>query len=1007
MSNPSGTPNFFILLGLDPKAPWNQAEFERVLLEKKREWAKQMMRPDNIGKNAKLYHGLIPKIEQAMRDDKQRADQAKAAIDEAEQANKAQVQEFEEALKIAQLKGYMLEAEVAKLVNDYKALYSEQEIRRRIKVEIRAKARSDRKPQLEPAQAKRIREDLALLHKPSLYALLEEINPRLNERSNRTELLQAATDLYTRMGKVTAHDSTSDTKKRLSGEGMDIFKTDEKRQQYDETLRQQGLEETLKLYEAAWIRAQQIDAQQAQAFLRAARTKGWSVDELVDLLSDLGKKHKIPVLLPPEALKEIEQQQLCGICGHLNDKNSVRCQGCGEELRIKCPRCSRDLASEDFACGQCGFPAGNRYSVRQMIKEGERLLRARQLADAQSMLEDAERDWPADPTKDALAQQIHSLKSQAQQRLQEEQQASAQLRQLIDQRHLFAARQALLALPESLPNRAAYQRDIEDGIRQAQAAYQRIFQQNLSSDQKIDLCMQALRLCADYADPRSLLATMPPEPPTNLQVSPGERIVSLRWSPSTSANARYAVVRKIGGQPVSAKDGKQLAIVPGQVYDDSAPEIGAPLFYAIFADREGIVSPRGAVAARPVLLTSDVANLTHRINDGSVELSWAVPPNTRNIIIMRKEGAPPNSPTDGTRLQPLQMTQLVDRNLQNGHRYFYTLYVEFTNLDGSQVYSKGVTIEATPERPPEPVSQLQINMTQTQAGYQVDLAWPPPPKGDVVILKTPQPTRLALGDVIPAASLQQHGQVLQGRQNTLSDLWAGTGIAFYLPVVIFQNMAYIGQTHRWVCVEDVTNLKEQNLGQALRLTWNWPTNCQAVLVLSDTNGWPSQQSATARKIQVSRAEYERLGYYDLKLSSSQDCYLIVAALVTHGNEIITGAGARRQIHLASKVTLRYEVKTSGGMFGGKQRVLYLYTSGSTHLPAIILRTRHGGMPRNKSDGEYLMQLDGPIAVSKQEAKFTLPDQSFPKDTYVKLFLEDDNSYAYITVEHDMTKLRLS
>ena len=40
MSTTASTENYFILLGLDPDKPWNQAEFDRVVAEKQREWSR-------------------------------------------------------------------------------------------------------------------------------------------------------------------------------------------------------------------------------------------------------------------------------------------------------------------------------------------------------------------------------------------------------------------------------------------------------------------------------------------------------------------------------------------------------------------------------------------------------------------------------------------------------------------------------------------------------------------------------------------------------------------------------------------------------------------------------------------------------------------------------------------------------------------------------------------------------------------------------------------------------
>ena len=41
--------NYFILLGIDPKAPWSDEKFEKILIKKREEWSAKIKLPGRKG----------------------------------------------------------------------------------------------------------------------------------------------------------------------------------------------------------------------------------------------------------------------------------------------------------------------------------------------------------------------------------------------------------------------------------------------------------------------------------------------------------------------------------------------------------------------------------------------------------------------------------------------------------------------------------------------------------------------------------------------------------------------------------------------------------------------------------------------------------------------------------------------------------------------------------------------------------------------------------------------
>jgi hypothetical protein len=269
--------------------------------------------------------------------------------------------------------------------------------------------------------------------------------------------------------------------------------------------------------------------------------------------------------------------------------------------------------------------------------------------------------------------------------LQEQQRLISHLDQLISQRQWYAARQFLATQGQNLSERATYQHTIDGELSRAQALLKRAQSSTLTREERADLCRQALRVCADYQEARALLSTMPPGPPSNLQARVGGTLVSLLWELSPTEGVTYTIVRKVRSQPVSVQDGTILGTVTGRMYDDTKAEIGLPLYYAIFAQSEGIVSTQAAVLAHPVLVIQDVSQVMVQVDSRRVDLSWQIPPNTAAVVVVRKEGEAPRSPNDGKMAPLLDLSRLTDHEVENNHLYFYGIYCRFRTSEGTLI----------------------------------------------------------------------------------------------------------------------------------------------------------------------------------------------------------------------------------------------------------------------------------------------------------------------------------
>lgn len=993
-------PNFFLLLGLNPNATWNQSQFEQVLKEKINQWARDSSGVARKALTAKTYRALIPKIREVMADPelrKQEADTAKTAM---AQDNQAKQEQFEQQLSFINAKDSITEEEITKIVDAFKDILSAKEIRSRIKPEIISSSATPTKTirPLDTSLAKNISDLLQIVHMSSLYELLERTN-----KTATPELYRAAEALYTRMVRLPPNADVT-VKSQLAGLARDVFKSHEMRTRYDETLRLASLHQQLKELDD-FIRIskdKELNVNQIQIFLAKAQAKGWKEQEAFEQLKEHARQRKW-ILTAPKI--EAEQKIFCPNCESLNDRKQRFCTKCKRELLIKCPRCETELSSEFIACGTCGFAIGNRYLVDNWLEEIPNLIKTDQLQQAQEHVEEIETAWQTGKN-DPRTQQLRSYKETINKLYKTRQQAESQfekkLQQLIQQKQYFAARQLLAGRNEPSSRHDAHRRKIDETIRQAQDLFKHALDPSVRRENKAELCRQALALCTDYQQARDLLKTMPPAPARNLRATIQNMTVNLSWNASTTSEATYKIIRKSHSRPNAMTDGKTLETVTGLTYADSTPEIGVPLYYAIYAIIDDITSAQATLTTQPVQIIQDVTQATVQVNNQQVTISWNPPPHVHTVTVVRKAQTPPTSALDGQQLGEYPSTQkyVIDRNVQETKTYYYRIICQFKDANGQILLTQGIVVRAIPEVPPSPPGQLEIIETDRN----IRISWPPPQKGSVVIIKSSQALNRK-GQILSESQLSSLGQCFTTHQHHITDTWKPATLTYYTPAIVFQHAAYIGSSQRYVGIDNVRNLThQQNLDSAIRLRWIWPENCQEAYISYSTTQGTQHNVPPAVTQRISRAEYDHLGYVDIHGMHGQEYDILVSAVINYQGEKVIAHGARVITRLTGRVILTYEIKQPHLL--RKKRRLLITADKPALFPALLLVSKQGDLPFRKSDGDLFHRIE-PVATRSKELSIDLPDQSTPVETFGKLFMEDDSMYNEVIIHHPGKKqLRL-
>lgn len=1004
--------NFFLLLDLDPTNAWTQADLEQRLQEKRREWSKDANSPSKKGKDAQRNLARMSELTAIAADPARRAEHAKAAQDLAKSATREKQEQLEEDLRLLQLNGYVTEAQVQNLAKKYAGHFSEKDIRARITVPIEKRA-GPHKPAQEPLAstlAKEIDVDLAQLGRANLYDFLGA-----GEETDPSKLYQRASEKYNTLKIKTTKSNEDEASSRLAGHSLSIFSSPDKIAQYNETLRRKKYDNLRSSADkiANFSEDKEISAPQVKQLLRDAKEQGLDPDEAIAFLKDHARAKLYHLILTEDTVQSVARLQACGYCRTLNEADDKHCTVCGQALREACPRCGRESASSNSACSDCGFRLGNRTWVNFLLSEAIQAGQDRDFSLALERIEEAHQAWPAGG-KDSLSKELARLEEQITPQKEAQQQLAGELRTLLKERNFYTAQDLLLKEQNkqllSTSQAEAYEQQFREAIARAE---QRVSQADKAIaagnlDQAVQYSQEALGICADCAAARKVLEKVPPAPPAALTAALGEKVVSLRWQPSASENVAYSIVRKKDSRPVSVNDGDKLDTVDGTLFDDAGAEPGLPLYYAVFTDREGVPSKEGAVLQEPIMILRDVDQLMAQVNDRQVQLSWTPPPNVHEVQIIRSTTAMPRSILDGQSIPTLSNDQAIDNTVENDRPYYYRVFCKFKDVNGKLLTTDGAGIKAVPQVPPSPIDHVDITATGQPNNRVVRLRWTAPSKGDVVVIKAGKPTGLELGATLRQDDLDQYGELLAAQADGLNDQLDQLGAFYYVPVVLFGSVAYVGCEQRFASADDVSNLTVRNMGHVLRLQWDWPENCAEAIVAYSYLDWPTLESDSTVRARLSRAQYNLHGYFDIRDPKEADHYIVVFAVIGQGEQTIISSGttpsARKKAVLQSRLSLTYEI---GKPFLKKNNVLSVQAIGKGELPALVLVGKSGSLPMSKSDGMLIKSIP-PREVNNDRAQIELTDAPRQSNLYARLFLQHDADLDRVSIRMpDQKKLRLT
>ncbi len=200
-----------------------------------------------------------------------------------------------------------------------------------------------------------------------------------------------------------------------------------------------------------------------------------------------------------------------------------------------------------------------------------------------------------------------------------------------------------------------------------------------------------------------------PSEPRALGAVPGNKLVTLSWSPpafdGNSPITNYSIYRGTtsGGEAFLVEIGNML------IYTDAGLFSNETYYYQVSATNEVGEGPRsGEANATPFSIPSEPINLQADPGDGVVQLSWSPPTsdgnaNITNYVVYRG----PFSGGEFFLAEIGNVSQFADSNVTNGQMYFYE--VTARNFIGEGPRSNEAN--ATPLAPPRPPSNVSVDLS--------------------------------------------------------------------------------------------------------------------------------------------------------------------------------------------------------------------------------------------------------------------------------------------------------
>ena len=558
----------------------------------------------------------------------------------------------------------------------------------------------------------------------------------------------------------------------------------------------------------------------------------------------------------------------CRNCGSITDTSDgkTNCENCGTDLFPTCPKCGADLSDcADADRCECGFDLRNLDRARALYVLAKKELETADCDSAEILIREADIYLPKSDESDDLKETLEYYRRNYGSDLPEIKSALSDIRTAISEKRYFAAEKIL----ESLEKLGYTDDHLEDTIyfKIAESEEYIANLQSLTDGKKIiNLCSEAVKVCTDNEEINNIVSRYPPETPENLHIYPSENLIELEWDKSQSdgEDTEYIIIRNEDRVPVDINDGKRLdSLLITETYEDTYTysdrdvKIGVHYYYAIFAQRAGILSKTPLTNEKEPAYCSFDPSITGYPESEAVRLKWSPPQKGVSLELFRSSAGSPEE-----KISEICEKGYHDEGLENGREYTYRL--SYTYNSYGTLKTVNVSTVVTPLSIPRPIEEFDAEYVKEDT---FTAHWKNPHDEEISFYFSTVNNGYKCGDTMPKSELKFHKNLMEMTGITREgDVFSGTFTyphictLYILPVVFKSELAVLGKTVSVTRPEKQRFFKAYPESNAICLKWSKPHGSASVELYRSSEGSP--------EVRLYRAE--RDGYFDEDLENGRE-----------------------------------------------------------------------------------------------------------------------------------------
>lgn len=535
-----------------------------------------------------------------------------------------------------------------------------------------------------------------------------------------------------------------------------------------------------------------------------------------------------------EQRASLYRYKTCRNCGSITDtfadgKKVTTCSKCGMSLFPVCPKCGADLSDcpETDYC-KCGYNIRNIDRARALLSLAKKAVANIDISTVEVCIGESEKFLPnykeSEKLKKAVLAELDGYVNRfGWDDIYDVIDALSKMKSDMAAKRFFAANKTFQFLQEKGYKDLAIENEINYAISYSTNCY---WQSESFTDEKVimDLCSRAYEICTDNKYINAIAAKYPPKAPENLRIDTGsDRLIYLEWDESKSEGGEinYIIIRKENSVPQNVFDGERIdnpfsIKLKDEEYHDFDIIPGVCYYYAVFAERAGIISENALTNADNPAYCLFSPDFIGYPKNGAVLLKWKAPPEGGSAVLFRSSAGSPEEEIYG-----ISDEGYLDSGLENNREYTYRLRYTYTLL--GKPTDIDLTINITPIITPEPIDEFTVEYENDD---RFTLYWKNPDDYPVTFYWSTVNQNWNCGDTLPLRELKMHKNAFNMEKITKNgDIFSGTftygdyDTVYIRPVVFESELAVLGKLG---CAKKSYYLRAYPKSNAIELKWLRP-----------------------------------------------------------------------------------------------------------------------------------------------------------------------------------------